>query len=136
MGVYFLLYIEDTDTKSDGRVDLFLNDEAAQSAMETAYARTLQALRFNTDSHSGDHYCKCQKSFAIIADGENFYSWSIGQRKRAGAADCLAACSGSEILNMYPSCRQVSSSPLLDVSDDFPAGPPIPSSRRETSPSA
>ncbi len=148
MGVYFLLYIEDTDNKSDGRVDLFLNDEAAQSAMEADYARTLQALRFNTDSYSGDHYCKCQKSFAIIADGENFYSWSIGRRKHAGAADCLAASGGAETVNAYPSRRQassafrdesrlsVSSSPLLDVPDDFPAGPPTPSSRRETSPSA
>ncbi len=91
MRVCFLLYIEDTDSKSDGRVDLFLNDEAARSAMEAAYARTLQALRFNTDNPGADHYCKCKKSFAIIADGENFYSWSIGRRKFAETADCLAA---------------------------------------------
>jgi len=102
MRVCFLLYIEDTDSKSDGRVDLFLNNEAAQSAMEAAYTRTLQTLRFNTESHSGDHYCKCKKSFAIIADGENFYSWSIGQRKFAGAADCLAARNVLETLNVYP----------------------------------
>lgn len=87
MRVYFLLYIEDTDNKSDGKVDLFLSGEAAQSAMEAAYARTLQTLRFNTDRHSGDHYCKCRRSFAIIADGENLYSWSIGRRKFAGAAE-------------------------------------------------
>jgi len=105
MKVCFLLYIEDTDNKSDGRVDLFLNAEAAQSAMKAAYARTLQTLRFNTGSHSGDHYCKCKKSFAIIADGENFYSWSIGQRKFAGAADCLAAHSVLETLNAYPNHR-------------------------------
>ncbi len=87
MKVYFLLYIEDTNNKSDGKVDLFLNDEAAQSAMEAAYAKTLQTLRFNTDSHSGDRYCKCRRSFAIIADGENFYSWSIGQRKFTEGAE-------------------------------------------------
>ncbi len=91
MRVYFLLYIEDTDRKSDGRVELFLNDKAAQTAMEAAYAKTLHALRFNKDRRGRDRYCKCQKSFAIIADGENCYSWSIGQRKFAGAADCLAA---------------------------------------------
>jgi len=102
MRVCFLLYIEDTDSKSDGRVDLFLNNEAAQSAMEAAYTRTLQTLKFNTESHSGDHYCKCKKSFAIIADGENFYSWSIGQRKFAGTADCLAARNVLETLNVYP----------------------------------
>jgi len=105
MRVYFMLYIEDTDHKSDGRVELFLNDKAAQSAMEAAYARTLHALRFNTDSHSRDHYCKCQKSFAIIADGENCYSWSIGQRKFAGAADCLAARNALETVNAYPTRR-------------------------------
>ncbi len=101
MRVYFLLYIEDTDSKSDGRVDLFLNDKTAQSAMEAAYARTLQTLRFNTGSRSRNHYCKCQKSFAIIADGENVYSWSIGQRKYAGAADCFAARGASESMNAY-----------------------------------
>lgn len=90
MTVCFLLYIEDTDSKSDGRVELFLNGEAARTAMETAYAETLRALRFDADSRSGDHYCRCKKSFAIIADGENFYSWSIGQRKFAEAADCFA----------------------------------------------
>ncbi len=85
MGVYFLLYIEDIDNKSDGKVNLFLSDEAAQSAMEAAYARTLQTLRLCTDGRSGDCYCQCRESFAIIANGENFYSWSIGQRKFAGA---------------------------------------------------
>ncbi len=102
MRVCFLLYIEDTDNKSGGKVDLFLNDEAVRSAMEAAYARTLQTLRFDEDTHSGDHYCKCKKSFAIIADGENFYSWSIGRRKFAGTADCLAARSVLETLHMYP----------------------------------
>ncbi len=102
MKVYFLLYIEDTDNNSDGRVDLFLNDEAAQSAMESAYARTLQTLGFKVGRRRRDRYCKCKKSFAIIADGENFYSWSIGQRKFAGAADCLAVRNGLETLNVHP----------------------------------
>lgn len=105
MRVYFLLYIEDTNDKGDGKVELFLNNEAAQSAMEAAYARTLQALRFDTGSRSGDHYCKCKKSYAIIADGENFYSWSIGQRKFAGTADCLAARSILEPLRGNPNRR-------------------------------
>ncbi len=105
MKVYFLLYIEDTNNKNDGRVDLFLNNEAAQTAMDAAYAETLKTLRFKARSRRGDRYCKCKKSFAIIADGENFYSWSIGQRKFAGTADCLAARNVLEIWNAYPSHR-------------------------------
>jgi len=106
MTVCFLLYIEDTDSKSDGKVELFLNDEAAQSAMEAAYKETLQTLRFDADSRGGDHYCRCKKSFAIIADGENFYSWSIGQRKFSETADCFAARNIlRETLNACPGRR-------------------------------
>jgi len=100
-----MLYIEDTDRKSGGKVDLFLNDEAAQSAMEAAYAKTLQALRFDAGSSSEKHYCKCKKSFAIIADGENCYSWSIGQWKFADAEGCMAARSVLDTLNVYPNRR-------------------------------
>jgi len=110
MTVCFLLYIEDTDNKSDGRVELFLNGEAAQTAMETAYKETLQTLRFDADSCSGDHYCKCKKSFAIIADGENFYSWSIGQRKFSETSDCCAAHNILQgTLNPCPGRRRASS---------------------------
>lgn len=80
MNVYFLLYLEDTKAGSASRVELFLREPAAQKALKTAYAKTLQRLHFDTAVYSASHYCGCSDSTAIITDGEDNYSWSIGVR--------------------------------------------------------
>ena len=80
MNVYFLLYLEDTKAGSASRVELFLRKPAAQKALKTAYTKTLWRLHFDTTIYSASHYCGCNDSTAIITDGEDNYSWSIGVR--------------------------------------------------------
>ena len=71
MKCYYLLYMEDTKTSSATRVDLFQEKSEAQKVMETAYAETILRLGFDT---------------AIIMDGEDNYSWSVGVREMLALA--------------------------------------------------
>lgn len=81
MKVYFLLYMEDTRTRCTNQVELFPEESAAQRALETAYTNTIQKLQFDTTTYNEEHYCGCNGSTAIITDGEDNYSWSVGVRE-------------------------------------------------------
>ena len=81
MKCYYLLYMEDTKTSSATRVDLFQEKSEAQKAMETAYAETILRLGFDTSICNETHCCGCNRSAAIIMDGEDNYSWSVGVRE-------------------------------------------------------
>lgn len=101
MKVYFLLYMEGTKTRCTNQIDLFLEEPAAQAALESAYAGTLQRLQFDTSAYGEDHYCGCNGSTAIITDGEDNYSWSVGVREvpKAAASSMMQQMKQSEFLN-------------------------------------
>ena len=80
MKIEFLLSMEDTVNGSTSRVELFSKKTAALEALNAAYAETLLRLRFDTSAYSENHYCNCNASAAIITDGEDNYSWSVGAR--------------------------------------------------------
>ena len=79
--MYVLLYMEDTQSRRINTVALFSEEADALAEMENAYSRTIERLKFDTGSYSADHYCGRSESFAIIADGQDNYSWSVGVRK-------------------------------------------------------
>lgn len=81
MKVYFLLYMEDTKANSTNRIELFPEEPAAQAALESAYAETIQRLQFDVSAYRENHYCGCNGSTAVITDGEDNYSWSVGVRE-------------------------------------------------------
>ena len=81
MTVHFLLSMEDSEDHDRVEVRLFLDEAEAKDAMETAYFNTIKRLNFDTASYSERHYCSCGESFAIITEGEDNYSWSIGKQE-------------------------------------------------------
>lgn len=87
MKIYFLLYMEDTSAGNQTHVELFLKELSAQKAMETEYAETIRRLRFDDSAYSEDHCCSCGKSTAIITNGQDNYSWSVGVREMTAPTD-------------------------------------------------
>lgn len=81
MKQYFLLYMEDTDSKSSNMVQWFSEELDAQKTLKDAYVETIQRLQFDTAVCTETHYCGCSGSTAIITDGEDNYSWSVGMRE-------------------------------------------------------
>lgn len=91
MTIHFLLSMKDDGTQDSVNVQLFLDRAQAKSAMEAAYSDTIKRLNFDTASYSERHYCGCGESFAIITEGEDNYSWSIGEREVACPKKPLAS---------------------------------------------
>lgn len=81
MTVHFLLSMEDSATRDSVEVRLFSDKAEAKIAMETAYFDTIKRLNFDTTTHSERHYCGCGEFFAVITEGEDNYSWSIGKQE-------------------------------------------------------
>ena len=87
MSVYFLLCMEDGESAGHAKVELFPDKELARQRMEAVYTETIQRLNFDTAAFTEQHYCGCNAFCAIIVDGEEQYSWSIGKREPTESTD-------------------------------------------------